>query len=32
MVGVAPGITSAVGSPTIRLLGRVEYTPTLSVF
>jgi hypothetical protein len=30
MVGVAPGITSAIGSPTIRLLGRVEYTPELS--
>jgi hypothetical protein len=32
MVGVAPGITSAVGSPTIRLLARVEYAPALSLF
>jgi len=27
MLGVAPGITGAIGSPTIRLLGRVEYAP-----
>jgi hypothetical protein len=27
MLGVAPGITGAIGSPTMRLLGRVEYTP-----
>jgi hypothetical protein len=31
MVGVAPGVTSAVGSPTIRLLARLEYTPALSL-
>ena len=31
MLGVAPGITTAVGSPTIRVLGRVEYTPSLSL-
>ncbi len=27
MLGVAPGITGAIGSPTMRLLGRVEYVP-----
>jgi hypothetical protein len=32
MLGVAPGITSAVGSPTIRVLGRVEYAPATSLF
>jgi hypothetical protein len=27
MLGVAPGITGAIGSPTMRLLARVEYIP-----
>ena len=27
MLGVAPGITSAIGSPAIRLVARVEYLP-----
>jgi hypothetical protein len=31
MLGVAPGITSAIGTPTIRLLARLEYTPPLSL-
>jgi OmpA-OmpF porin, OOP family len=31
MLGVAPGITAAIGTPTIRLLARLEYTPPFSL-